>query len=498
MKHLLSEYADILRLRGFLTAQTDIPCDVTVEGLTFDSREAGAETLFVCKGAKFNEKYLTDAVLKGACAYVSETRYNEDIPALIVNDIRQAMPVLAELFFDNAPEKLVTVGLTGTKGKTTTAYFIKNVLETYFKKIPAFLSSVLTYDGIISEESHMTTPEAIEFYRHCSNALSCGITHLVSEVSSQALKYGRVDGVTFDIGVFHNFGNDHISPGEHLDIDDYFSSKLKIFNHCKTALVNTDSDKFEEIIRSARENCHRVLTYGSDIKADYSMSGFEILPDRNGGCFTVTEPDGNIIKTVYHIPGIFNASNALCAVAVSRELGIPVDAIVDGIASAHTPGRMETYDSIDGKIRVFVDYAHNEMSFRSLYNSIESEFPGSPIISVFGCPGDKAFQRRPDLGRCSGKHSSLTVITEEDPQNEPVEKICREIASFVEESGGRYLIIPDRFEAISTAVREAYEMPGKVIIAVTGKGDEEFMKRGIGTVKIESDVSIVKRILGIK
>ncbi len=498
MEHLLHEYTDILRLRGLLISQSDVPCDKPVAGLTFDSREAGKDTLFICKGKNFDCRYLSDAARQGAVAYVSERKYDAvDIPFMLVSNIRKAMPVLASLYFDDAPSRLIKIGITGTKGKTTTAYFIRSVLDSYLKNGTAVISSVQTFDGVVSEESHITTPEAVEFYRHCSNAVSSGITHLVSEVSSQALKYDRVDGIIFDVGVFHNFGKDHISPGEHDSEEDYFRSKLRLFSQCKTALINTGSDRYDEIIRCAFESGCRVVRYGTDKDADYRMSDFRSDDDRLGGSFTVSDPDGNSERVRFSIPGTFNAENALCAYSVCRELGIPRDDIVKGIASARVPGRMEVFDSRDGKVRAIVDYAHNEMSFRSLYESIESDFPGSPIITVFGCPGGKAYQRREDLGKCSGAHSALTVLTEEDPAFESVCGICGEIAAHVEREGGKYLIVPDRDEAIKRAFCEAGKLPGKVVVAITGKGDEEFMKRGGGVEHVKSDVSIVRDFLGV-
>ena len=219
-KHTLNEYADALARAGLLTASTLTPAaeGTVIDCLSYDTRSLHGTSLFLCKGAHFKAEYLSAALAQGAAAYVAEKPYPVDAPQLLVSDIRYAMVVLGQLFYDHVTGKLTSVGITGTKGKSTTAYYVRSILNDWLtsegKPPCAILSSIDNYDGVITEESHITTPEVLELYQHFQNAYDSGISHLVMEVSSQALKVGRVRGMTFDVGAFLNIGTDHISPIE--------------------------------------------------------------------------------------------------------------------------------------------------------------------------------------------------------------------------------------------------------------------------------------------
>ena len=237
--HTLKEYIGALRDADILSGST-IPEELLprgIECLTYDTRALGANALFICKGAHFKEEYLRDALSRGAIAYVAERQHDTDAPCILVSDIRYSLVVLGQLFYDHVTDKLTSVGITGTKGKSTTAYYVRYILNDWLraenKPECAILSSIDNYDGKGTEESHITTPEVLELYQHFENAYESGISHLVMEASSQALKYGRVRGITFDVGAFLNIGSDHISPIEHPDFEDYFASKLKIFDSCR-------------------------------------------------------------------------------------------------------------------------------------------------------------------------------------------------------------------------------------------------------------------------
>ena len=234
--HTLREYVDALRDAGILVESTvsDELAAREIHCLTYDTRALSEDALFICKGAHFKEEYLCDALSRGAIAYVAEKKHNVDAPCLLVNDIRYSLVVLGQLFYNHVTDKLTSVGITGTKGKSTTAYYVRYILNDWLRaqSMPkcAILSSIDNYDGKSTEESHITTPEVLELYQHFENAYESGISHLVMEASSQALKYGRVRGITYDVAAFLNIGSDHISPIEHPDFEDYFNSKLKIFD----------------------------------------------------------------------------------------------------------------------------------------------------------------------------------------------------------------------------------------------------------------------------
>lgn len=477
MKHpIVGDYLSALQKEKLLISHSLSKETLCKEAkcLTYDTRELSSDAIFICKGAHFKETYLDFAVSGGAICYVSEKDYGRP-EGILVSDIRKAMPILARLFFDNAPEKLVSIGITGTKGKSTVTYYLRAILDRYMKAMNkpriAVISSIDTYDGVNDFESHITTPEAVEFYRHFDNAYKSGITHLVSEISSQALKYDRVAGVCFDIALFTNIGTDHISPIEHSDFEDYFSSKLKIFNSCKNAVINSDSDYSDRIIDSARGKCN-IITYGTSPNDTVYCSSIEKRD--NGFYFNVKTPKFEKEMCIT-MPGIFNVSNALAAIAVCHILGIDEKYISEGLSNARVSGRMQVYTSKDKNIAIIVDYAHNKMSFNALYNTVGIEYPGYSVVSVFGCPGCKAHLRRKDLAEEADTHSDYIVITEEDSGEEPFSDIASDIASNIKECP--YSMIEDRGQAIKDAVF-GFKAEKKVIL-FTGKGEETRLKRGL-------------------
>lgn len=466
----------------------------SVQGLTYNSKEAASGTLFVCKGAAFRPEYLADAVSHGATLYVSEQKFdlNTEVPYILVSDVRKAMPYLGKLFYNDPSKDLNLIGVGGTKGKSTTAYYVKAIVDDYMaslgKKESAVISSIDVYDGITKVESHITTPENIELMQHFRNAVDSGIDFLEMEVSSQALKYGRVEQIMFDAAIFLNISEDHISPIEHPDFEDYFSSKLKMFAQTKNALINTNSDYFERVAEAAKA-APNVITFGtnegSDIygydieKVDHEIH-FRVKCDRFDETFALT------------MPGLFNVENALAAIAAAYVFNIPVEFMKSGLYRARSSGRMETYMSADKNIIAVVDYAHNKLSFDKLFSSTRKEYPDYDIISIFGCPGKKAFIRRRDLGTIAGMYSKKVYLVAEDPGAEPVEQISKDIAQYVEAQHCPYEMIEDRGEAIHKAIMEA---EGKTILLITGKGNETRQKYGTEYLDCPSDVEYTKKYL---
>ena len=472
--------------------------DRAVSSVTYNSREAGEGTLFVCKGAHFKEKYLQDAINAGAAGYVSAVEYGlgtANCPEILVSDIRVAMPIIAETFYGSLSDQLTMVGITGTKGKSTTAYFMRYILDEYMaaegKPRTAICSGIDNYDGVIEEESHLTTPEIMELYQHMNNALKSGISHLTMEVSSQALKYDRVDGITFAAGAFLNIGSDHISAIEHPDFNDYLESKLRLFSHCRKACYNLDCAE-QERIKAASADCPYVITfsqkddnanvYGYDIRSDAGKVTFRV---RCRGVEGYEDFDEEFTLGTF---GTINVENALAAIALSALIGVPVEYMISGLAKANSPGRMEVFYSEDGRRIAIVDYAHNKLSYERFFETIKDEFPGKKMIIVFGCPGGKAFARREELGTIAGRNCEYSIITEEDYGEEDVNKICREIGEFVAAAGGKYEIITDRVEAIKKAITL---MDDDTILFLPGKGRETREKRGIEYIDTPSDADVV-------
>ena len=449
-KFKLYEYVEKLSKNDLIvTSNVEKNRDVVINKVCYNSNDVEKDTLFVCKGVKFKEEYLKDAIVSGAIAYISETKYNVDIPCILVSDIQKALAIVSKMYFNNPTDILNMIGITGTKGKSTTAYYIKSILDSYMKEVDgtdtAILSSINNYDGKTSVESVLTTQESYEIEKYARNAVESNLKNLVMEVSSQALKKNRVYGITYDEAVFLNISEDHISNIEHPDFNDYFESKLKIFNQSKVACVNLNMDNIENLLKvlDYAKNSEKIITFGTTRNAD--VFAYNIEKKGLHTSFKVRTPYFNN-KILLTMPGLFNIENALAAIAVSVAMKIPYKNIYEGLKVARSSGRMELYTNKDKKIIAIVDYAHNKLSFEKLYESTIKEYPDRKIVTVFGCPGGHAIIRRRDLGVLSGLNSDITYLTAEDPGMEKTEDICEEIAGYVKklEENTKLLKIEER------------------------------------------------------
>ncbi len=459
--------------------------------LSYNSADVKENTFFICKGVAFKEQYLQDALSKGAGAYIAQSRYeNVDAPFIQVNDIRKAMSLVAILFYGQAYKKLKVVGLTGTKGKTTTTYFVKNILDQFCGKRSGVLSTVEVYTGVEDHDAHLTTPESPDLQKHFSQCLQSDIPYLTMEVSSQAYKMQRVYGMDFDVGMFLNIGEDHIGPMEHESAEDYFNCKLQLMKHCKNAIINRNSDRFEEIYETAKAHAERVIVFGTEEGSDYWVS--DIKKEEIGFSFIIHGKDGYEKTLKISMAGRFNVENALAAFCAAKALGVDEESIANGLYTSEVKGRMNLFEK-DG-VTVIVDYAHNYLSFSKLYESLKADYPGRRIVVVVGCPGGKNFHRRRDIGNLSGQNADFMYLTAEDPGFEDVGDICREIASYLEPYNTPYEIIEDRAAAVEKSILQAQK--GDVIV-LAAKGEEIYQKVRGAYEPYESDLDIAKRCLNM-
>ena len=407
-----------------------------------------------------------------------------------------AMGVLADHAWGHPSGRLTVIGITGTKGKTTAAWFLKAILDHWRQrqgKPPVgLLSTILIDDGVERRPAALTTPEPLDLQRHLFNAANAGCEYVVMEVSSQALKYGRMIGVELAVAAFLNIGEDHISPAEHPTWADYFSSKLRIFNHARSAVINLDGEKeqVDRILENAKY-CERVVTYSSAfpnvLHADLSAQA--ISPIEGGQAFAAAY-EGEGEPFALSMGGDFNVSNALAAMGVCRILGVPGSDVRAGLFAASVPGRMETY--VNQEKTVIVDYAHNGLALEALLRSVREDYPGQPVTVVFGSVGGKALDRREGLGKAAGQYADHILLTEDDPGPEEVEAICAEIGSYITPFGKTYTVLPDREEAIRTAIGTA---PQGSVVVLAGKGSEMEQKRKNGPEPCVPDGMLAQKYL---
>lgn len=492
----LQTYIDALSDKGILKSFNIDAAKLhsLIECVSYDTRKLKGNSIFICKGAHFKNDYAKDALHKGSVCYVAEQKIDDLDSYVEVTNIREAIVVCAQLFFDNAPQKIKTVGITGTKGKGCVAYFLREILDEYLesqnKKKCAFLSTSETYDGINSFESHLTTPETLELYEHFDNAYQSGIEYLIMEVSSLAIKFGRTKGLSYEAACFTNFGRDHISDIEHPNMDDYFASKLKIFDNSKFACFNLDDLKSSEIINYIKDKS-KILSFGQNVRADLCASNV----DANGENISFKLDTPNYSSQIeLKTSGIFNVSNALAAASLATCLHVPEKFIVNGLKNTVIPGRMKTYVSKDKKLVIVVDYAHNKMSFEAVFNSLKKEYPDASIGAVFGSVGGKAYERRKDLPETASKYCSYIVICEDETNFDKFDDIANEITSFI--TIDNFSVIESREQAIKHIV-ENWDIKGQKVIAFLGKGEEATIKRNGKFIPCMSDMDLANQCIEI-
>ena len=459
--------------------------DVEVTSLCCDSRQAGPGGLFVAlPGARADgHDFVPAAVSRGAAAVVVERAVPvpEGTAVVQVEDARTALALLSAAFYGRSADRLTIVGITGTKGKTTTAYILRSILTAAGCKT-GMIGTVGTFIGDkMVCDARNTTPESLELHQRFAQMEQAGCTHVVMEVSSQAMKLRRVAGISFDTAVFLNLSPDHISPTEHADFDEYRACKAALFAQCGKAVGNLDDPNWPLMRARTRPGC-AVSTFGLGDGAD--IRGYGIRPVRGNGLLgSEFFVDGITEPFFFSMPGAFNVSDALAAIAVSRALGIPNRAVREGLARTTVRGRTEVYPH-PGDYTILIDYAHNDVSFRSVLSTLK-EYEHRRIIVVFGAGGDRPKMRRVDMAREAARYADFAVVTMDNPRSERVEDICADITAAL---GGKIpsVEIYDRRQAIFHALDMAQDGD---IIALLGKGHEEYIEtKGVRTHFSEREV----------
>ncbi len=460
---------DILKNMAY---SCDCLCDMEISDIAYDSRKAGDGIVFVClKGAFANgHKYAMSAYEKGSRVFVCSEKIEvgEGSTVIEVEDTRAALAQMSCNFFRHPSKEISVIGITGTKGKTTVAHIVKNVLDSSGITTGIIGTVGASYKDVVLPTVN-TTPESYELQKMFRQMADNGCKAVAIEVSSLGLKAHRTDGINFAVGIFTNLYPDHIGTNEHESFEEYAYWKTQLFPLCSCAIVNTD-DPFAPVII---QNCKgEVITYSETKASDYKLLSSQKLKFNNklGMSFDCLCKDK---KQSYKIslPGEINALNALVALAVADRFNVSQEDKLKGLSTVFVKGRGEVLET-DSDFSVIIDYAHNGISLKSIIDTAKA-YEHNRIITVFGSVGGRTECRRQELGSVSGALSDLSIITSDDPNFEDPQSICLEIAKSCEAQNGKYIIIPDRAEAIEYAVMNAQK--GDIII-LAGKGHEQSMK----------------------
>lgn len=449
--------------------------------ITNDSRNITKGSLFFCiAGAnRDGHDFALQALRDGAVAIVvqkdldltalEEAGERTDIgPAVIrVNDTRFAMAFIAASFYGHPADEMKIIGITGTKGKTTTTYMVKSILESAGMKVGLIGTIETTYGDVHIPDAN-TTPESIVLQKTFRDMADAGVQAVVMEVSSQALMLHRTQGFIFDLGIFTNISPDHIGPNEHKDFQDYMRCKGLLFKQCRVGIVNGDDENWEKVL--AGHTCE-VETYGLDSSDDLYAENLELIhkPGELGVSFDVC----GLLHLHAHVPtpGRFSVYNALCAIAICRHFDVTSEEIERALREVKVKGRIEMV-KVSDDFTLMIDYAHNAMALESLLSTLR-EYDPHRLICVFGCGGNRSRLRRYEMGEVSGRLADLTIITSDNPRFEDPLAIIADIVTGISRTDGRYVEIPDRKDAIRYAIKHGE--PGDIIV-LAGKGHEDYQE----------------------
>ncbi len=444
---------------------------IEITTLINDSRKVEKGSAFVCISGAVSDghRFAPEVVQKGAAALIVEkdVAVPGDVTVIKVPDSRYALALMSAAYFGHPAEKLKIIGITGTKGKTTTTYMIKSILEDVGHKV----GLIGTIEAIIGEKripAANTTPESYTIHKYFAEMVEAGCDSVVMEVSSQGLMLYRTAGIPFEIGIFTNLGHDHIGPNEHKNFEDYKRCKGLLFRQCRLGIANIDDPWYEDVFRGA--TC-RVETFGLSQKADIRAEDTHLV-SRPGYLGVAYHVSGKMNFDVeIDIPGTFSVYNSLTAIAVCGHFGVPEEVIQKALKAAKVKGRIEMV-KVSDEFTLMIDYAHNAMSLESLLTTLREYHPAR-LVCLFGCGGNRSKDRRYEMGEVSGRLADLSIITSDNPRFEEPQDIINDIKTGIGRTSGKYVEICDRKEAIKYAI--ANGQPGDVIV-LAGKGHEDYQE----------------------
>lgn len=445
--------------------------DREITDVIYDSRKASVGSLFLCiRGAVVDgHTFAKDVAEKGAAVIIVEEPVDvpEQVTVIQVEDTRYAMALISAAYFGYPAEKLKVIGITGTKGKTTTTYMVKSILENAGYKV----GLIGTIEAVIGDKvipAANTTPESYLIQQYFAEMVEAGCDCVVMEVSSQGLMLHRTAGFTFELGIFTNIVPDHIGPAEHESFEDYMHCKGLLFKQCKVGIVNADADHLEEVLEG--HTC-KIETYGIDKEADLRATNVNLISGQ--GCLGIAYDLTGLMN--FHVeidcPGKFSIYNSLTAIAICRHFKVSEENIVKALAGAKVKGRIEMV-KVSDDFTLMIDYAHNAMALESLLTTLREYHPHR-LVCLFGCGGNRSKLRRYEMGEVSGKLADLTIITSDNPRYEDPQDIIDDIKIGIGKTDGKYVEIIDRKEAIAYAIRHGE--PGDIVI-LAGKGHEDYQE----------------------
>ena len=442
-----------------------------VTGVVYDSRKVTDGSLFICiRGAVVDgHKFIPDVTAKGAKVLIVEEEVSapSDVTVIQVTDTRYAMAFISAAWFGHPAEKLKTIGITGTKGKTTTTYMVKSILENAGYKV----GLIGTIEAIIGNKiipASNTTPESYVVQEYFYEMVEAGCDCVVMEVSSQGLMLHRTQGFVFDFGIFTNIEPDHIGPNEHKDFDHYLSCKAMLLKQCRVGIVNRDDEHFDRIVEG--HTC-TLETYGFSKEADLRAEDARLIGGKGYLGISYQLKGLMDFPVEIDIPGKFSIYNSLTAIAICRHFKVSQENILKALKVAKVKGRIEMV-KVSDEFTLMIDYAHNAMALESLLTTLREYHPHR-LVCLFGCGGNRSRLRRYEMGEVSGRLADLTIITSDNPRDEEPQAIIDDIKVGMAKTEGKYVEIPDRKKAIAYAIHHGE--PGDIVV-LAGKGHEDYQE----------------------